>query len=400
MTQSQMKKRLRPNVYQLKDGSRRWWIRATVRDPLTRKRVFRERTLPADFTLQDAVLAQAHLAKLLMTEDVQVSRSESRTVLKMTVRDYAEQWMKVRGPRLRSSTRERYIRALANHILPTFGDKEVDTLTRDDVERWVSKVERKVQPNGRPYAAETMLGWWRVAKTLLSDAAAHRQVDDPTRRVRPPVGRVRGVREQQTLSESQLMTFLHVVKESFPEWHAEVFTLATTGMRPGELYELRWKDVDYKAGRIHVIRAHVRGSVDLVKTGDPREVPLSEGLKAVLQAHQRKALEATWQIPLPGDLVFSAAHGGHRLPQSLIKPMAQASHIAELPFRVTAQVLRRTLNTLLLEAGVNAVVIRSILGHASSAMTSRYAGIHLERKVEAIGHIRALAIGPSGRGGR
>ena len=58
--------------------------------------------------------------------------------------------------------------------------------------------------------------------------------------------------------------------------------------------------------------------------------------------------------------------------------------IAELPVRATPQVLRRTFNTLLLEAGVSEVVLRAQMGHTTRAMTERYAGVHIGRKQDAV----------------
>jgi integrase len=56
-------------------------------------------------------------------------------------------------------------------------------------------------------------------------------------------------------------------------------------------------------------------------------------------------------------------------------------------------VLRRTFDTLSLESGVDQVVLRSQMGHSSPAMTSRYAGVRVERKQAAVDSPVRLASG-------
>ena len=63
--------------------------------------------------------------------------------------------------------------------------------------------------------------------------------------------------------------------------------------------------------------------------------------------------------------VASADHGGLRLPQSAAKIYEHGREAAKLDIRVGPQVLRRTLNTLMLRAGVDRITLRAILGHSS-----------------------------------
>lgn len=57
---------------------------------------------------------------------------------------------------------------------------------------------------------------------------------------------------------------------------------AYTGMRPGELYELRWTDIDLAANRITVSRRLYRGRVDTPKSGKPKTIALPPPARDVL----------------------------------------------------------------------------------------------------------------------
>ena len=50
--------------------------------------------------------------------------------------------------------------------------------------------------------------------------------------------------------------------------------------------------------------------------------------------------------------------------------------------------LRRSLNTQLVLAGVDRITTRAILGHTSEAMTQRYAGIGNDVKADAVDKVR------------
>ena len=83
-------------------------------------------------------------------------------------------------------------------------------------------------------------------------------------------------------------------------------------------------------------------------------------------------------------------------------PSRDATQEADIQTRVTPQALRRTFNTLLVEAGVNELVLPSEMGHTSRRMTSRYAGVHPSAKHELVERLRRLTqeveslVGPPG----
>lgn len=386
-----------PGVTRLPDG--RFKIVATVTCPQTGKKLFRRQTLPSGFSLQDAVVARAQAITALTEEASRrpVAASRPVTVAGGTVADYCERWLELRSPGLKASVRKHYVDVLSAHVLPVLGERRVGDLTRADVAEWVVWAEARRQRSGRAYAQATLEGWYRVLGTLLRDAAADARISDPTLRVRGPRGGVRRVRELQTLTGEQLGRLLRAVRESFAEWFPEVYVLAMTGMRPGELYALLWEDVDFDQSRIQVRRAVWHGVVGETKTGSPRIVAMPEPMAEILRRH-RLELVRSQHRGLASGLVFPSDTGGHRHPSSLRKTLCLAAGMAELPIKVSPQVLRRTFNTLLLEAGVHEVVLRAQMGHTSRAMTERYAGIHIERKLDAVRALEAMTR-PGGDGG-
>jgi integrase len=232
--------------------------------------------------------------------------------------------------------------------------------------------------------------------------AADLGLPDPTVRVQRPRSGVRGVRQGETLTVEQLGKLLTTVRKLYPQWYAETYMLAFTGMRPGELYALRWSDIDEDRGVINVRRSVRRGHVTTTKTDAAREVALTPGIRDVLEAkfealaveadraevdgrvRLADELRATVDGQNPDAVIFPAEGGGYRLPESIRKVLRLCSGAAGLSIRVGPQVLRRTLNTLLVEQGTAGTVIRAQIGHTTEAMTDLYAGVHPTAKAQAI----------------
>ncbi|MDQ3090661.1 MAG: site-specific integrase [Actinomycetota bacterium] len=86
--------------------------------------------------------------------------------------------------------------------------------------------------------------------------------------------------------------------------YALVSMAAFVGMRPGELYGLRWSDVDLRNDEIHVQRQYSKASrsFELPKNGKHRDIALTGPAKAALTEMPR---------PLDADeLIFRASRGG------------------------------------------------------------------------------------------
>lgn len=310
-----------------------------------------------------------------------------------TLADYAERWLASKADQLKPSTLRNYTDALAAYILPELGHLPCEDVTRQTLLRWVAWAELQRQEDGSRYAHDTVGGWWRVLKVLVRDAIADGVIEgDPLRRVRAPRGERTPQRELRTLTSEQLANLVRAAQRSCPDRYAEIVTLAYTGMRAGELYALRWEDVDHRAGKITVCQAVYRAKVGTTKTGAAREVPLPRVVSEAIEEHRREMMRA--QHPgLALGVVFPSDAGTYRTSSSLHKPLALAAEMAGIDVRVTPQVLRRTLNTLLVAAGVDRIVIRANMGHSSEEMTERYAGVPLAQKAAALATLLAT---PSG----
>lgn len=94
---------------------------------------------------------------------------------------------------------------------------------------------------------------------------------------------------------------------------AMYLTAAMTGLRVGELIALRWRDVDFVAGRVRVRRNYVLGEFGTPKSRrSSRSVPLDDSLAGELDRLARAAAREQAE-PDPDALVFPSPHNGEPL---------------------------------------------------------------------------------------
>jgi integrase len=183
------------------------------------------------------------------------------------------------------------------------------------------------------------------------------------------------------------------------------FTLAT-GLRPGEVQGLQWKDCDLETGTIAVRRA-VAWLSDGWQFGEPktpqsrRTIPLPSSIAEGLRQHRREQLAfrrrqlARGRLGASLDLVFPSRTGeplyGPNVSKRVLKPILAD---AELELRFRWYDCRHTCATLLLAAGENPKVVSERLGHATVAFTlDRYAHVLPGMQARASERLQALLFG-------
>ena len=382
-------------IYRLEDD--RYRVVATAKNPKTGEMGKAQKTLKVEATLEDARAVRESL-KVELRKPPEVKKRQRLN----TVADFAEFWIERKSRNWKPSTEKKAVNALSYHVLPEIGEIPIGGLSRRDISEWIFGVEEKRKPNGDLYSTASVRGWWRVLRTMIRDAHAQGFIsEDVTSRHDTPNTGVSDRQEKRTLSGPQLGRLVKAARDVQPLRFAEIATLAFTGMRVGEMYGLHWDDVDLGDQIIHIRRAAWKGEVDTPKTEKARRtVYVHDFVADVLRDHREEMMRE--QKPgFEEGIVFPSTKGTYRYGTSLAKPLRLVSEYCGFDFAATPQVLRRTWNTLLLEARVDRITIRSMMGHTSEQMTERYAGIPDRQKRKAVngvlGDVIASELATSGR---
>jgi integrase len=146
-------------------------------------------------------------------------------------------------------------------------------------------------------------------------------------------------------------------------------TAAMTGLRQGELLALRWRDVDWTAGRVRVRQNYVRGNWGTPKSRrGSRSVPMVDRVAGELERHfQRSAHQGD------ENLVFAHPQTGSVLDHSSLvrryKAALRAASVREVRFND----LRHTFGTRMAAAGVPLRTLQEWMGHRDFKTTLIYA---------------------------
>jgi integrase len=154
---------------------------------------------------------------------------------------------------------------------------------------------------------------------------------------------------------------------------------AFTGLRSGEQWSVRWRDVDLDLGKLHVVgRVDAYGQEGPPKTAaGVRTVPLSEQLVAKLKAWKLKT-----RFKRPDDLLFPNSEGNHVSHDNHVKrrfvPLfeyLEATHkndptrAVPPPPRFSWHALRHFAVSCWIEAKLAPKAIQTFAGHASLQVT-------------------------------
>lgn len=172
-----------------------------------------------------------------------------------TFHDFASDWYDAREAQWRPKTREDYLWALSYHLLPFFQHHRLSQITEREVDRDATAKLKQ----GRLSAASINKTLVRLAQ-ILELAVEYQMID------RNPAARGRNRRLKATRgaavwldSAEHIQALLDAAGELDCEAggrmprRAVLATLVFSGLRIGELIDLRWRDVNLADGRITVI---------------------------------------------------------------------------------------------------------------------------------------------------
>jgi integrase len=336
----------RDGVYRRKDRPGFWasWIDANGKR--------RQRKLEAHTLVQARALLNAEKAAVEKATTLGYAPPSKETFEAVSERFLAFQVARLT---LRAYQREEGI--LHNQIRAFFSRMKVADIRRNDIERYITLRSGIV-------SAGSVVKEMNILKHCLSKAVAWELIPvNPAHGVKLPK-----VSEGRTkyLSPTEFKAAL----EAAPDWMRAPMALAAfTGMRRGEILNLRWKDIDL---------AHQRVYLRETKNGTLRVLTLNQLAMQVLQS-----------LPV-GD------------PGMLVLPDVDPARLSVYTRRVFASVgiadasfhsLRHTAASWLVMEGVDLYAVGQILGHKTPRMTQRYAHLSPGYMAVAVGKLDGVFAG-------
>ncbi|MFD7631536.1 tyrosine-type recombinase/integrase [Streptomyces sp. NPDC059851] len=340
-----------------------------------------------------------------------------------TVSDHLTYWLNgVAIHSLRENTHTRYATCVRLHLIPGLGTKKIARLTAKDIRTFLDRLRTTCQCCTQGLDTErkkccaigeccqkqlsplTVTYVHSVLKSALEHAVREDELPrNVARNVKTTAPRPKRFRP---LTAAEARHFLDAARTD--RLHALYELALRTGLRKGELLGLHWEDLDLNSGT-----ATIRRSLQRTSTGGLTHLPTktraserrialpAECIHSLKQHKERQHKEretagSGWQ---DGGLVFTTPSGRPLDPANLTRRFRTFLDRAGLR-RIRFHDLRHSTATLLLEQGVDLIVIKELLGHAHIGVTaSVYAHVRLRlqrQAIDTLGHALSQDDDPDG----
>ena len=299
----------------------------------------------------------------------------------ITVRTMANRWRKAgysprRADRLRSTTAGDYETALELYVLPRWGAVRMSDIRAGMLEIWRNELLKDGVGGSTVRKALLVVGI--LFRFAMRDHIVH---INPASFVKKPSVRTRKAADERLTPEQLGGFFAGLTGRT----RIVVWIGAATGMREGEIFGLRWGDVDLEGRIIRVCRQYTHGEfVEFPKTdAGARDIGIDTKLANEL-ASWKQAQKAEHRKP--SSLVVATSAGGALSASNFLqREFYPALKAAELP-RVVFHSLRHTASTILASSTIPQGTVHRILGHASFATTMKlYGGLTAQAPDNAAG---------------
>lgn len=277
-----------------------------------------------------------------------------------------EEWFKVCMERMRvgykATTLLNYTAKNDHWILPLWKGRDIRSLTPQDVHDVVYNPAKEASW----YTRKSCL---KHVKRILTMAFEEGLIQkNPALQVKVKVPQAR----QAVLSKTEVDVLLSEARKVEHRFYDAWVLAVLTGMRSGELYALKWTDLDFEGDKLHVVRAwNSKNGFGETKSAKHRVVPMAAELKRHLLA---------MKLRYEAEREFVLSHleewtGG--MQAQVLRSFCEGIGITPVKFHD----LRATFITRLLSQGVSLAVVMAIVGHSQIKTTQAYlrlAGLELK----------------------
>jgi integrase len=334
--------------------SGRYQVRYTGSDGIRR---------PAPSTFAARIDAEAYVVAKRREIDRQVwDAAEHDRPEPVTFGAYAAGWLagrQVAGRPIKARTREHYQAILDDHLLETFGPRQLAAIKPKDVRDWYAEtlVDR---PTMRSHA-------YSLLRTVMGSAVNDELIDsNPCRIV--GAGRAKRVHRIRPASIDELAA----LTEAMPERLRLMVMLASwCALRFGETVELRRGDIDLADEVIRIRRAAVRtkGAYSITTPKSDaglRDVSIPPHIVPQIELHLARFVGSKRD-----SLLFPADNGGHLQPSTLYRHWYRARAQADRK-DLRWHDLRHSGAVLAAATGASLAELMGRLGHSSPQAALRY----------------------------
>jgi integrase len=286
----------------------------------------------------------------------------------VTLSEFIETWLDGKELSRRPHTVSAYRSLVCHHILPIIGDLRLQDIQPAHLKQLY--LFKKEEGRGARTVQVIHMVMHAVLKQAVKEGILGRNPADAVDRPKVEVA------ERKILTEEQAQHL--IIATTGTRYGTLIYMALMTGMREGELLGLKWSDVDWAKGQLHIQR-----QLQVLKGGGTALVPpktkagkrqIKLGLNTLdkLTSHReeqellKEAIRERWE---ENELIF---------PNTLGKPMAARNLLADFKHILKANGLpdirfhdlRHTALSFMLDLGTPVNTVQKRAGHSKASITT------------------------------
>lgn len=332
-----------------------WWVFIDHQGKRKAKKIGKDRKLAQEVARKiEAKLALGDLG--VMEEQAKIP----------TFREYADGWLNTYGvTSLKYSTLESYRNELRNHLMPAFGVKGLNEISRSDVKGFLYEKQKE------GLAPATVRKHLAYFSNIMSHA-----IDDeiiavnPAQKLSKLVPKKDKKADLNPLNREEAQILLNTVQELYPRYYPFYLCAVRTGMRLGELLGLEWGSIDFLGRFIEVRQAFSRHRLTSPKNRRIRCLDMSQQLTEVLKRHRTAMRIESLKhgTPMP-EWVFTHQSGKRltttNMANRIFHRCLEKAGLRQVRFHD----LRHSFASLLIQQGESLAYVKEQMGHHSIQIT-------------------------------
>ncbi|MEW5954709.1 MAG: tyrosine-type recombinase/integrase [Bacillota bacterium] len=296
-------------------------------------------------------------------------------VSKLSFGDYLTMWLNEYARNKAPKTYLRYEEIILKSVIPELGQIRIEKLKPLHLQSYYTKMLESGKKNGTGLSPTTVLQHHRIIHKALEMAIKWQIVP---RNIADAVDPPKKFKSEITpLNEDQVRMMIKSATSTV--YYTQIVLAVLTGMRRGEIYGLRWQDIDSKNGTITIKQTAQYTPKDGIIYKEPKTSRSKRTIDVsdfVLDALKRQKVEQIKARLAMGkkyrnkeNLVFTLADGKPQHPDSISTWFPEFMNKSKLP-RIRYHDLRHTHASLLLKGGESLKLICDRLGHSSIGITA------------------------------
>ena len=201
----------------------------------------------------------------------------------LTLDDFSNKFFNVYKLTVREHVSEKNIRHYNKYIKPYFGQQIITEIQPLQLEEWQNKLLSLYKPN-------TVVKYRSILYSIFEKALSNDLIKyNPLSRIKSPLTIKKKFKKLDCINDEDINPFnknelIKILKYAEGNLYYFIILMLYTGIRPGELISVLWKDIDYDKKRIAIDKTTVRGKIGDVKTqSSVRYLDIIPGLEIKLK---------------------------------------------------------------------------------------------------------------------